>query len=187
MSEQLGEMALTLLLALIGAGEASAAETPAENLLAKLNREGPSHVFERLEYDVELREQIGRKIATAQSDWLAFAAQIYTVSAKKDHEFSVQLADAVALALPRAPARVLPLIQAGIFPVHRICGDIDEHLTAEFGQTSNFFYQHLLLVERAVSLFQTHKYSAARDECLREVRDAIFARKVQRQMLRDRR
>ena len=177
--------ALVLPLQLAFACAAIAADTAASDLLAQLHEKGPSHALERLSRDIELMEPVKAEIARGHADWIAFAAQVYPLATKQElHSLTHELSFAVALALPRAPARVLPLIQAGVFPVDRVCGDIDEHLTPELGDLSSRLFAHLQSVERAVSQFQTQKYSDIREKCLEVVRASIATGKSRREQLR---
>lgn len=131
-----------------------------ETLVAEVKRDGPRAVVSRLWADGKLFEAVLRRIESGDGEWLDVARQLKPGT---DGGESESLDYAVALALPRAPSHVLPLIGAG-FQVGSIC--TAPHIEAPLSVVMG----HLRAVEKALSTFKTSKYASVRVECLERVR-----------------
>ena len=88
-----------------------------EALVAEVKRDGPRAVVSRLWADEKLFEAVLNRIESGEGQWLDVARHLRPGS---DAGASESLDHAVALALPRAPSRVLPLIGAE-FRLGSIC------------------------------------------------------------------
>ncbi|MFN4352135.1 MAG: hypothetical protein ACK4F6_15135 [Hylemonella sp.] len=134
-----------------------------EGLVAEVQRDGARAVVTRLWADEALFDAILVQIESGDAAWLEVARHLRPGS---DAGSSESLNYAVALALPRAPSRVLPMIGKG-FQLAFVCTapHTDANLSVVMG--------HLRSVEKALKNFKTNKHAVVKAECLASVRSRM--------------
>lgn len=112
--------ALLIVLALsVGCREPAPIDgTEAARVLAEIQREGADSVAHRMDRDDPFGERVLDGISSGDSTWLNVAVALRPTGAA---DIAESLPITVAEALPRAPDRVLALIQAGKFSTEEVC------------------------------------------------------------------
>ena len=111
--------------------------TEAARVLAEIQRDGADSVAHRMDRDDPFGERVLDGISSGDSTWLNVAVALRPSGAADVGE---SLLISVAEALPKAPDRVLALIQAGKFSTEEICTipfieSSDSLVTAYYAQT----------------------------------------------------
>ena len=112
--------ALVIVLALsVGCREPAPSEaTEAGRVLAAIQRDGADSVAHRMDRDDPFGERVLAGISSGDSTWLNVAVALRPTSAA---DIAESLPITVAEALPKAPDRVLALIDAGKFSPEEVC------------------------------------------------------------------
>jgi hypothetical protein len=101
----------------VAEGESTSGSLSTDHLRAEIKSRGPRAVLDRLLWNEPQFNAIGSQIETGRTEWLQIAQLLRPAS---DASATLSLNFSVALALPRAPARVLRLIGHG-FSIDDLC------------------------------------------------------------------
>jgi hypothetical protein len=158
---------------LVGAGACATIgtqATPAGNALAEIEKEGPKVTLDRWFRDNERWERIFEGIASADSEWLAVAARLRSVS---DAGASETLDMALQRALQRTPAAVLVLVGPSSFSVLDVCGGSGEAF--EDPRPVSEIIKLVVEGRKRVVAITDPVLTRQRDECLAQI-DVVVTR-----------
>ena len=110
--------ALALSLAASASASGAANQPTAAEFNAEIDRIGPTAVLAKMFETEKLESWVSKQIASGSAAWLNIATRLRPHS---DASLTTLLNSAVAEALVRAPYRVLPLLEAGVFTPSHSC------------------------------------------------------------------
>ena len=153
-------------LAMVAAISASGA--PARPTAAEFNAEidsiGPVAVLAKMFETESLESWVSRQIASGSTDWLKIAARLRPHS---DATLTTLLNSAVAEALVRAPFRVLPLLESGVFTPSDSCLPF---LSIEDPPEKNLLA--VTQLERTLAPIRSQRFASIKAACLVQAKQA---------------
>jgi hypothetical protein len=131
---------------------------------AEIDRTGPRAVLSKVFENENLNSWVSKKIASGSADWLNIAIRLRPHS---DASLTTLLNSAVAEALVRAPYRVLPLLESGVFTPSRSCLPF---LSVEDPPEKNLLA--ITQLERALEPIRSKRFAAIKADCLVQAKQA---------------